>query len=102
NGKIDKTNLPSIDQEVATKQSYVAPETNQEKILSEIWTTVLGISQIGKHSDFYHLGGDSIKSIQVVSRLKQQGYGLRVGDILRYPILEDLAPLLTSSTLTHD
>ncbi|WP_298510745.1 amino acid adenylation domain-containing protein, partial [uncultured Kordia sp.] len=102
NGKIDKTNLPSIDQEVATKQSYVAPETNQEKILSEIWTAVLGISQIGKHSDFYHLGGDSIKSIQVVSRLKQQGYGLRVGDILRYPILEDLAPLLTSSTLTHD
>ncbi|WP_299316133.1 phosphopantetheine-binding protein, partial [uncultured Aquimarina sp.] len=51
---------------------------------------------------FYNLGGDSIKSIQVASRLKQQGYSLKVEHILRNPVLEDLAPYVVLDTRVID
>ncbi|MGB8194022.1 MAG: amino acid adenylation domain-containing protein [Chitinophagaceae bacterium] len=47
--------------------------------------------QIGIKDDFFVLGGDSIKSIQVVSRLKQKGYSLSIQDVLTYPVVEELS-----------
>ncbi len=49
------------------------------------------------HDDFFVLGGDSIKSIQVVSRMKQRGYSLTIQDIMHYSRLEDLAGRLRST-----
>ncbi|WP_317617953.1 non-ribosomal peptide synthetase [Mucilaginibacter lappiensis] len=56
-----------------------------------VYQDVLKRSLVGIKDDFFALGGDSIKSIQIVSRLKQRGYSLSIQDILLHPILEELA-----------
>ncbi|MCX3307244.1 phosphopantetheine-binding protein, partial [Bacillus sp. NEAU-CP5] len=47
-----------------------------ETLLSDIWQEVLGLDQIGVSDNFFTLGGDSIKGIQMASRLNQHGYKL--------------------------
>jgi bacitracin synthase 3 len=103
NGKIDKKALPNPEGlGLKTGVEYVAPQTENEKELVAVWTDVLKREEIGIKDSFYNLGGDSIKSIQVVSRLKQKGYSLKVENILQTPVLEELAVLMVVSTLTVD
>ncbi|MFP7658527.1 condensation domain-containing protein, partial [Chryseobacterium proteolyticum] len=54
---------------------------------------------ISVKDNFYNLGGDSIKSIQVVSRIKQKGYTLKVAQILKNPVVEDLAKLVEADAV---
>lgn len=89
-GKIDRKALPSP-QGKSTGSEYAAPTNGIEKKLAEIWEEVLKKQPIGIRDDFFLLGGDSIKSIQVVSRLRQAGYVLTVQDVLVYPVIEELA-----------
>ncbi|MGG4428744.1 non-ribosomal peptide synthetase, partial [Bacillus velezensis] len=77
NGKIDKKALPAPDIE-AGSAAYKAPETEMETLLSDIWQEVLGLDQIGVSDNFFTLGGDSIKGIQMASRLNQHGYKLEM------------------------
>ena len=58
--------------EIITKEEntgYVAPETEFEKILSEIWSEVLQIEKIGVHDNFLELGGNSLAAIRITSRI---------------------------------
>ncbi|WP_133054635.1 phosphopantetheine-binding protein, partial [Niastella populi] len=69
---------------------------------AQVWSDVLKREGIGIRDSFYNLGGDSIKSIQVVARLKQQGYKLKVEHLLRTPVLEELALLMALTTQVTD
>jgi amino acid adenylation domain-containing protein/non-ribosomal peptide synthase protein (TIGR01720 family) len=92
NGKVDRRNLPDPDEKAVKKNAnYVAPQTGIEKLLTEIYTEVLKKEQIGVKDDYFSLGGDSIKSIQIVSRLKQLGYEISIQDVLIYPQIAELA-----------
>ncbi|MBF4485710.1 non-ribosomal peptide synthetase, partial [Flavobacterium sp. CSZ] len=97
NGKIDYKVLPGVAEKDFIKEEYVAPRSKEEQLLTSIWSEVLKYENISIKESFYNLGGDSIKSILVVSRLKQMGYTLKVDQILRNPILEDLAKLVKSN-----
>ncbi|TGE11044.1 condensation domain-containing protein, partial [Hymenobacter elongatus] len=77
---------------------YQAPRGEVETRLAQVWAGVLRREPIGRHDNFYDLGGDSIKSILVVSRLRQQGYSVEVADILGYPVLAELAQRATKLT----
>ncbi|MCT6838530.1 MAG: amino acid adenylation domain-containing protein, partial [Bifidobacteriales bacterium] len=89
NGKIDKKALPEPDIE-AGSAAYKAPETEMETLLSDIWQEVLGLDQIGVSDNFFTLGGDSIKGIQMASRLNQHGYKLEMKDLFQHPTIEEL------------
>ncbi|MFV8348017.1 amino acid adenylation domain-containing protein, partial [Flavobacterium sp. ZB4P13] len=102
NGKIDRKVLPSVDGEDLIRNEYVAPRTKEEKLIVSVWEDILKRGSISIKDSFYNLGGDSIKTIQVVSRLKQKGYTLKANQILRNPILEDLAKLVESNTIAID
>lgn len=91
NGKVAVTQLPGISEKDIIKETYVAPSTEEEKILASVWQDVLGREKISIKDNFYNLGGDSIKSIQIGSRLNQLGYKLGVEHMLKNPVLEDLA-----------
>jgi amino acid adenylation domain-containing protein/non-ribosomal peptide synthase protein (TIGR01720 family) len=103
NGKIDKKSLPDPEGlGLSSGVEYVAPGTEQEKVLALVWSDVLKRAGISVKDSFYNLGGDSIKSIQVVARLKQHGYRLKVEHLLRTPILEELAKLMELATQFTD
>ncbi|WP_050021261.1 non-ribosomal peptide synthetase [Chryseobacterium sp. P1-3] len=72
NGKLDRRALP--EPEFTGGREYTAPETELQEKLCQIYGEVLGLdaSGIGIHDDFFRLGGDSIISIQLVSRIRQR------------------------------
>jgi len=94
NGKVAVSELPGITENDVIKETYIAPNTEEEKILASVWEEILGRDQISIKDNFYNLGGDSIKSIQIGSRLNQLGYKLGVEHMLKNPVLEDLAKYL--------
>ncbi len=93
NGKLDVTALPSPE-EVRAKKESVPPRTPQEKMLAQVWEAVLQKPSIGIHDHFLGIGGDSIKAIQVVAKMRERGWSLQVGDILRYPTILQLVDYL--------
>jgi len=92
NGKIDRQQLPDPEGAgMSPATVYIAPQNELHRHLVEIYEEVLKKERIGIKDDFFVLGGDSIKSIQIVSRLKQRGYTVAIQDIMLYPVVEDLA-----------
>jgi amino acid adenylation domain-containing protein len=79
------------------------PNTEAQHRLQKIWSKVLDIPQdkIGLNSNFFGIGGDSISAMQLSMSVSQQyGSNLSVADILRNPILADMADLLKVSSNT--
>src|SRR5207302_5625342 len=91
NGKLDRKALPAPDLSAVAGAGYVAPRTDAERVLAEIWAEVLGVEQVGVEDNFFELGGDSILSIQVVSRARQAGLRLTSKDIFLYRSIAELA-----------
>ncbi|MBJ7896239.1 non-ribosomal peptide synthetase, partial [Bacillus atrophaeus] len=89
NGKVDRKALPQPDIE-AQSAAYKAPATEMEELLAAIWQDVLGIPDIGISDNFFTLGGDSIKGIQMASRLNQHGLKLEMKDLFQHPTIEEL------------
>ncbi|MFK8105468.1 MAG: amino acid adenylation domain-containing protein [Saprospiraceae bacterium] len=102
NDKIDRKALPALEEDIYSRDEYVAPSSEKEKLLVAIWESVLNIKGIGRKDNFYNLGGDSIKSIQIVSKARQHGYILKVGDVLTMPVLKDMASLLKKTNREID
>ncbi|WP_442591966.1 amino acid adenylation domain-containing protein [Pedobacter sp. AW31-3R] len=91
NGKADRKSLKAIGiDHSGTDGSYRPPRNQMEEVLVSVYEEVLKVKNIGINQNFFVLGGDSIKAIQLVSRLKQHGYTLNIGDVLRYPVIEEL------------
>src|SRR5947208_2099883 len=69
NGKLDRQALPEP-AEVGPGSGYVAPRTDAERALADIWADVLGMERVGVEDDFFELGGDSILSFRILSRIR--------------------------------
>ena len=92
NGKVNRKALPQpvADGEIDTT-SYVVPRNETEAGLAGIWQELLGISKVGIHDNFFRLGGDSIITIQVVSRAKWIGCNLKPKDVFMHQTIAELA-----------
>lgn len=77
---------------------YISPEPGRESDIASIWSEVLGRSRIGRHDDFFHLGGNSIQAVQVLSLLRTQ-FGIEVpfSSIFDAPVLHAFAARSLSS-----
>jgi len=84
NGKVDFRKLDTIGKKLDSGKTYEAPRTEMETMLSEIWAGVLGVEQVGITDNFYEMGGDSIKAVQVAARLNDVGKTINVKDILTH------------------
>lgn len=72
NGKVDHAALPLPDQSsFASSKEFVAPRTQVEETLAQIWKELLGIAHVGIHDNFFELGGHSLLATQVVSRIRK-------------------------------
>ena len=90
NGKLDRRGLPAPEFG-ATKGSWRAPRTAQEEILCALFAETLGLPRVGIEDNFFALGGDSISSIQLVSRARQAGLLITPRDIFQHRSVEALA-----------
>lgn len=71
NGKIDRQALPAPDpSQRALENTFVAPDTEIEKQLAQIWSDLLNLEQVGVHDSFFELGGHSLLATQMVSRIR--------------------------------
>lgn len=91
NGKIDLQALPKPEGRSNLGISYVKPETGNELILAKTWSEVLNVESVGIKDNFFTLGGDSIKAIQISSRLQKYNLRLSFKDLFQYPTIEELA-----------
>ncbi|WP_408025044.1 amino acid adenylation domain-containing protein, partial [Tenacibaculum sediminilitoris] len=94
-GKLDKSSLP-IPEGISTK-IYIAPKTETEKQIAAIWSELLLASQVGVEDDFFELGGNSIKAIQFITKLKKEAsLHTSIETIFKNPVLKDLASQITT------
>lgn len=71
-------------------QGYEAPRNETEEMLARIWEVTLDISPVGIDDDFFQLGGDSIKAIQLISRARTKGYNFEVDHLYKNPTIKQL------------
>ncbi|MFG2602568.1 non-ribosomal peptide synthase/polyketide synthase [Streptomyces sp. NPDC048514] len=90
-GKTDRRALPAPPAQPGTTTLYVAPRPGTEERLAAIWAEVLGTERVGARDNFFALGGDSILSIQIVSRARQAGLALTTKDVFRHQTVAELA-----------
>ena len=88
-GKLDRKRLPAP--EPSPERHYEAPRNSAEERLAEVWKQVLRVERLGIHDNFFSLGGDSILSIQVISRASAAGLRLTARQVFEHPTVAGLA-----------
>lgn len=97
NDKVDVRALQERDDEnyISLGTTYIAPGTNLEKMIAEIWKQVLGVNQVGIYDHFFELGGNSLNIIQINERLKNDlNIDITVMMLFRYPTIYSLSQQL--------
>ncbi|MGV5049106.1 amino acid adenylation domain-containing protein [Rhodococcus pyridinivorans] len=87
-GKLDRRALP---EPVFESVEFRAPESPMETELAELVAEILGLGSISVDDDFFGLGGDSILSIQVVSRARARGISLSPRDVFEQRTVAGMA-----------
>lgn len=72
-GKLDRSALPAPEKAGSSLEGegYIAPRSQLEERLTQIWCEILGVEHIGIHDNFFELGGHSLLATLVVSRLQE-------------------------------
>ncbi|MFI5719154.1 amino acid adenylation domain-containing protein [Nocardia sp. NPDC051750] len=94
-GKLDRGALP--EPEFGSAQVGRAPATPREILMAGLFTEVLGVPQVGADDSFFALGGDSILSIQLVTRAKAVGLGFSTQDVFEQKTVAGLAAMATEA-----
>jgi amino acid adenylation domain-containing protein len=89
-GKLDRTALQTPDYR-ATGVPFTEPETDAERLLAGVWQEVLEINRVGRDDNFFHLGGDSLRSIEVRARARKRGLDVPLQAMFRNQTLRALA-----------
>ncbi|MEN4957725.1 syringomycin E biosynthesis non-ribosomal peptide synthetase SyrE, partial [Pseudomonas syringae] len=72
NGKLDRRALPEPDADAFDQHDFEAADGPLETAIAAIWADVLGVAQVGRHDDFFALGGHSLLVMRVLAQVRQQ------------------------------
>ncbi|MEU6646209.1 amino acid adenylation domain-containing protein, partial [Saccharomonospora sp. NPDC046836] len=92
-GKLDRSALPEPD---FVGEAYREPRTDAEAIIAAAYADVLGVDRVGVDDDFFAVGGDSLRSIQVVARARARGLDLTTREIFEYRTAARLAEVASA------
>ena len=94
-GKVNKRVLLQQWKEFESNRDVAdfTPKNVTEADIYEVWCGVLG-KKMEPHENFFNIGGDSIKAIQVVSRLLAKGYQINARDVFTNPTIYQLAEVI--------
>ena len=92
NGKIDRARLPAPGGAAYAREQFVAPAGALELRLAALWQANLGSAEpIGAHDNYFAIGGDSIRSIGLVSAARAEGLRFAIKDLFAHPTIAELA-----------
>jgi acyl-CoA synthetase (AMP-forming)/AMP-acid ligase II len=101
-GKVQRVGLAAklgLATSTALPQASMAPQTPLEKTLAGIWAELLQVEQVGRHDDFFALGGDSLLATQVRIRLYEiMHLEVEVSDIFKAPTVVEMAEHIETLT----
>ena len=85
-GKTDREALPAPDFEnVISGTEYAAPETDGEKTIAVLIEKTLGVKMVGRNDNFFDIGGDSLKAIELVSKAHSKGLYFTLQYVFEHP-----------------
>jgi amino acid adenylation domain-containing protein len=96
NGKVDRRALPAPDESAYLHAQYVAPRTELESTLVEIYQANLSVDRVGVLDDYFALGGDSMRAIALVSDARQRGLQISIAELFTNPAIADLSKVIVS------
>ena len=101
NGKVDRKALPPPQTGPAEPVKAAAPAPGLEQRIALIWQQVLGVTQVGRHDNFFDLGGHSLGFVMVQVALREAlGIELPVVELFEHPTVEALARRLARDAST--
>lgn len=99
NGKLDRKALPAPDEAAYATRAYEAPIGPVETAIAEIWTEVLGRERVGRHDNFFDLGGHSLRAVQLLVKINSSfDRKLPLTTIYDAPTVAGLGSILNSDT----
>ncbi|KAL5334140.1 hypothetical protein BJX70DRAFT_402843 [Aspergillus crustosus] len=113
-GKLDRRSLRALLENLSEEKmaqyglvddSSIAPSTDTERRLAELWAVALNASkEVGANAHFFRSGGDSVTAMRLVAlaRSAQPSILLSVGDIFKHPVLSDMANAIDSASRSDD
>jgi arthrofactin-type cyclic lipopeptide synthetase B len=96
NGKLDRKALPAPDQTAWLSREYAAPQGSVEIVLAQIWSEVLNVEQVGRHDNFFEMGGHSLLAVTLIERMRQVDLSTDVRVLFSQPTLAALAAAVGS------
>ena len=92
NGKADRKALPVPELDAYVARQYEAPQGETEQALASIWQELLGVERVGRHDNFFDLGGHSLLLARVTSRVQHVlGVVLPIRVLLMNQTIKELA-----------
>jgi surfactin family lipopeptide synthetase A len=94
NGKLNRKALPNppIHERAAAHASVLEPPQGlHEQCIARCWRDILNVSDVGRNSSFFSLGGDSILGIRLIAVMRAAGYEITIADLFSHHRLADLA-----------
>ncbi|MEL7002103.1 MAG: amino acid adenylation domain-containing protein, partial [Bacteroidota bacterium] len=92
NGKIDTRALPDPSSQLSGRVKIKLPANDLERDIAEIWKEVLGKKEIGVEDNYFELGGNSLKGVIIVNKLKLLlNKFVPVTDLFEFPTIYELA-----------
>ncbi|MFY0397598.1 MULTISPECIES: condensation domain-containing protein [Bacillus] len=102
NGKINRAALPDpLLSQVETTVEWSKETADIEGMIVDTAKTILGHEKVEPADHFYQLGGDSIKAIQFIAKLKDKGLYLKTKDLFTYPIFREMAQVVQQEPVLH-
>ena len=91
-GKIDRRALPAPDAAALEQEEFVAPRTETEAALAEVWRELLKVERVGAMDSFFALGGHSVLAMRLLSAMRARlGVEVPLRALFESPVLADLA-----------
>ncbi|MEV7996188.1 non-ribosomal peptide synthetase [Streptomyces sp. NPDC086077] len=102
NGKPDRSHLPNpwtSRESLPGLPEYVAPTTEVEQVIAAAWAETLELDQVGMEDGFFELGGDSLRSVSLLERLRTEGITFTAVEFFSSPNVAALASTIRSREL---
>ncbi|MCY9685313.1 amino acid adenylation domain-containing protein [Paenibacillus apiarius] len=103
NGKVDRTALAKQQLTMPVQASYTAPRNALEQALAELWQEVLGMERVGIEDNFFDMGGQSLKLIQVIGEIRRKlNLDISLRDAFAYTTVSELAQYFEARGSKHE